>query len=436
MEYDEFEAHCAGNSNTPFEKSRDLKKTNEMEGLAYRDLQKRARELGLKGNMKKDALIQEIISKESYEDDDPFQLKVPRSEKSLKTLHFSGKVYKLCQVDAGAETFTVDIGIYCEWTDKSIIDNFHSLQTHTFNLTGHIWEPNWRLMHTTEESFVCDSTIEIVNFSSGRVRQYKHIRATLDCHLALEQFPVDSQRLEIGIRVPRHLQQGVLDITSDTQIPVDPKMCHVEFTYDLITSCVKYGCTGDVDRIKQLMRDLVSPSSSSTSSDISQVSAELNLKPEFIIHIYVKRKPTYWLYVIILPSYGCNLVGLLSLLLPADGLSDRINLVLTLILTSVGFKFTIMDRLPRLAYLTLLDKWLLSLFFINIAVAIEGALLHVFQSELSPASVSLINYSVFGGCFVFTTLCTISICMYTRFDIRGLLAASVVVVLAIVWAHA
>ena len=78
---DEFDAHCDPNSNTPICERADIfEKSNEIKSLAYRDLQQRARALGLKGNMKKDELIQEIISKESRTDKDIFELKVPHGE--------------------------------------------------------------------------------------------------------------------------------------------------------------------------------------------------------------------------------------------------------------------------------------------------------------------------------------------------------------------
>jgi len=51
--------------------------------------------------------------------------------------------------------------------------------------------------------------------------------------------------------------------------------------------------------------------------------------------------------------------------------SDRISLLVSIVLTSVAFKFAIKDSLPSLPYMTILDKWLTCLFFIFFIAAIE-----------------------------------------------------------------
>jgi hypothetical protein len=111
----------------------------------------------------------------------------------------------------------------------------------------------------------------------------------------------------------------------------------------------------------------------------------INNKPEFRIELHIKRKPNFWCWVIVVPNLGCSLVGLTCLVLSPTDLNDRIGIVLTLILTTVAFKFTVNERMPILPYLTLLDGWLLAMFSIYLVVAFENVVVFLLtQPKVVP----------------------------------------------------
>ena len=52
-------------------------------------------------------------------------------------------------------------------------------------------------------------------------------------------------------------------------------------------------------------------------------------------------------------------LSILSLTVGTDDLNDRINVILTLLLTAVAFKFVIADAIPKVGYSTLIDDFVL-----------------------------------------------------------------------------
>ena len=57
--------------------------------------------------------------------------------------------------------------------------------------------------------------------------------------------------------------------------------------------------------------------------------------------------------------FALSLLGLLAFTMPIDDISGRVNTLLTLILTSVAFKFILAGALPKVPYNTLLDYYVL-----------------------------------------------------------------------------
>eukprot|EP00035_Acanthoeca_spectabilis_P030945 m.477735 g.477735 ORF g.477735 m.477735 type:complete len:160 (-) comp44747_c0_seq1:23-502(-) len=77
------------------------------------------------------------------------------------------------------------------------------------------------------------------------------------------------------------------------------------------------------------------------------------------------------------PNLCCALVGLDAFVMPPSDHSDRMSLIVTLMLTVVAFKMSVSERLPAIPYAMFLDSWLLSLFSIFVLAAVESSVVFV-----------------------------------------------------------
>jgi hypothetical protein len=85
----------------------------------------------------------------------------------------------------------------------------------------------------------------------------------------------------------------------------------------------------------------------------------------------VRRLPKFYISNIITLMGMLSLLGFTVFALPAKDLSDRVNIILTLLLTAVAFKFVIADAIPKIGYNTLLDEFVLSqLLFLFLTVVV------------------------------------------------------------------
>ena len=80
---------------------------------------------------------------------------------------------------------------------------------------------------------------------------------------------------------------------------------------------------------------------------------------QVVAKVFVEREATYYELNIGIILYFIVLAALCSVGIPFDSSQDRFALVVTLMLTSVAFKFVTHEMTPNTPYLTLLDKFML-----------------------------------------------------------------------------
>ena len=77
------------------------------------------------------------------------------------------------------------------------------------------------------------------------------------------------------------------------------------------------------------------------------------------VTLRVTRLPYFYIVNVVGIMSGLTVLGLLCYAMPVDDIGSRINTVLTIILTSVAFKFVLAGSLPRVPYNTLVDYFVL-----------------------------------------------------------------------------
>jgi hypothetical protein len=103
------------------------------------------------------------------------------------------------------------------------------------------------------------------------------------------------------------------------------------------------------------------------------------------VFLYAKRKSGYYLVNVFGISCILSLMSLTIFTVPVDIVADRLSLVLTLLLTTVAFKFVVGDSVPKVPYATYLDSYMLwnIAFLFLISIIITCAAIVERNSELT-----------------------------------------------------
>eukprot|EP01083_Nonionella_stella_P074218 201248_1 len=118
-------------------------------------------------------------------------------------------------------------------------------------------------------------------------------------------------------------------------------------------------------------------------SSFSNLSMQFNLKDtewnkvthQYIINIATKRDCHYYFWNVMLLLYIITNFSLFSY--GVSAFNDRLSFDITLLLTIVAFLFSVKSTLPKIKYLTLLDKYILLCFAFIISIAVEHFVISV-----------------------------------------------------------
>ncbi len=105
-----------------------------------------------------------------------------------------------------------------------------------------------------------------------------------------------------------------------------------------------------------------------------------------------------------------SLLGLTSFALTEDDLGDRLNLLITLILTAVAFGVIVTASLPNVPYLTYLDKYILCQYMFLVFLMGETSLLHREGHDWGITREA--DGVVFVVATVYTVLFNVGFCIY------------------------
>ncbi|KAJ8037636.1 Gamma-aminobutyric acid receptor subunit beta-2 [Holothuria leucospilota] len=107
--------------------------------------------------------------------------------------------------------------------------------------------------------------------------------------------------------------------------------------------------------------------------------------PMHIIKIYAKRKISYYMWNVALVTLLILLSNFTSFAVTASAPEDRLSVSVTLLLTAVAFKSVVSSSLPKIPYLTLMDKYVLWSLILQCFVVLQNAIAVIFarRTEIS-----------------------------------------------------
>jgi hypothetical protein len=95
--------------------------------------------------------------------------------------------------------------------------------------------------------------------------------------------------------------------------------------------------------------------------------------PLLYVAVIAQRRPGYYVWNVFLPTLLLTLIAAPTVFtIPVSDTNSRLGNVLTLVLTSVAFKFVVSQSLPKIPYNTCLDWYVLSSFIMLMLVVVEN----------------------------------------------------------------
>ena len=95
------------------------------------------------------------------------------------------------------------------------------------------------------------------------------------------------------------------------------------------------------------------------------------------IELCIRRLPAYWFWNVSLPLFFFTGISFASFAVEVTALADRLSITITILLTLVAYRFAIVDRLPNVDHLTLLDLYIQLCFVVVVAITVHAVALAV-----------------------------------------------------------
>jgi len=136
-----------------------------------------------------------------------------------------------------------------------------------------------------------------------------------------------------------------------------------------------------------------------------------NIFPIYRIKMHAFRKYAYYIYNVALIMDFISALAFTSYTVEASNPGERIQISLTLFLTSVALKYVVNSFVPQVPYPTLLDKFIICCMAFQFLVAVENgvaAVVHIFY----PKSLLMFERISFGGLLLIFLLIHIVFCSF------------------------
>eukprot|EP00808_Paulinella_micropora_P011255 g7706.t1 len=181
--------------------------------------------------------------------------------------------------------------------------------------------------------------------------------------MELKLFPVDSQNLSL------ELMSGYETAFPEDGADQDPK---AEYRVHLIQNLsTKYRSfvnnknfffdnEYDIEPGVKFEQDLTLPSESASNRQY----------PILRISAVIRRKYQFWGWNVVLPLFLLTSTSSACLAVPQNNVGDRTSITLTMMLTTVAYKYLIAGNLPNISYLTLIDTYCLFNLLIQVAFVV------------------------------------------------------------------
>lgn len=271
------------------------------------------------------------------------------------------QIFRLHKIDNSSEELTVDFGITFMWKDPYLAEKANGI-----NFTSHpsiflykndpniiykefrlwpsdlelgvsVFDPAWKIQNAS--SFTIIKSISLLKDpSSGLVHNFIHLNAIIHHTLDMRSFPFDSQDFSIVLRSehPKNVMKFC---------PFQDK--RKTKVFDPVTS--EWLITGEIEL------DFSESKNDNNQARAASGTAYASMSFKFS----AQRKPEWYIINIVLTSFLIVVSSFSVFFVDPSNLAERLSIPCTAWLLLISLKFIISDHLPKISYLTTLDRYLL-----------------------------------------------------------------------------
>lgn len=293
----------------------------------------------------------------------------------------------LVSIDEYEETFTADIYLFTEWKDSRLAysaDKGNRPRTYLGDACkrkiSEIWWPDFEFVNAGLPD-ITNSYLAI--YPDGTVQYNQGITATFRNPFDYRKLPFDKQRLQIILSSFSWDDKEVLFRAMPQSVSASKKMKAI---YDEIRILgIEYA---DQDHAEH---ETPTPSGYS----------------EFIVTLTIQRAPLFYSYQVFFPLL--IVIGLCCAVfyIPPHMIGDRIVIVLTCVLVFIATKFLINQDLPKIGYLTFIDKVFFIAYFFSGLVAVTCIIEHRLWVKKDPHVDMIPKVAHFAGPLLFLLACAV-----------------------------
>jgi hypothetical protein len=228
-------------------------------------------------------------------------------------------------INTVTQSFTASLTIALRWQDPSLV---HSGPNSISRPLDEIWFPRIQILNQQRLVSTLPRIAEV--YPNGEVVQRQRYWGNFSQPLDLENFPFDSQRIQI-------------------------KLAHVGFGEDLInlTPSSDSGISASLT-----MPDWDVTGWDLVAEDISLEQISTRLKG-VVLSVDVKREEGFFRYKVIFPLVLIVMMSWMVFWIDPSLAASQISVSVTAMLTMIAYRFALSGMVPRLAFLTTLDYFVL-----------------------------------------------------------------------------
>ncbi|KAL1508329.1 hypothetical protein AB1Y20_004439 [Prymnesium parvum] len=135
--------------------------------------------------------------------------------------------------------------------------------------------------------------------------------------------------------------------------------------------------------------------------------------PSLSFAALVIRKPSYFIANTVIPLSTLTFLALLQFLLPGaradQAATTRITYSVTILLTSATYKLFVADHLPAISYLSVLDRYALACYMLQVGMVAQGALLGALITSTDEPSWPTDDADIICGAVFLVLYCAVHI---------------------------